>query len=41
MLMYLFLQTMEINVDELEPEFHNIIDVNGNRVTKLFANKGL
>lgn len=33
--------TMELEVTELEPEFQQLTDKNGNRIAKVYANKGL
>ena len=34
-------QTMTLPVEKLEPEFQNRSDSKGNRITQVFANKGL
>eukprot|EP00746_Dinoflagellata_sp_MGD_P155308 gnl/MRDRNA2_/MRDRNA2_85299_c0_seq2.p1 gnl/MRDRNA2_/MRDRNA2_85299_c0~~gnl/MRDRNA2_/MRDRNA2_85299_c0_seq2.p1 ORF type:complete len:382 (+),score=77.43 gnl/MRDRNA2_/MRDRNA2_85299_c0_seq2:88-1233(+) len=33
--------TMEIDVKDLEPEFHNLTDSKGQKITTVYANKGL
>ena len=36
-----FPQTATFSVQDLEPEFHNLVDENGNPITELYSNKGL
>ena len=37
----LFPQEAQVNVKDLEPEFHDLKDSHGNKVTELYFNKGL
>jgi len=36
-----FPQITEVSTDDLENKFHNLYDANGNKVDKLYFNKGL
>lgn len=37
----IFPQRLELDTHSLEPEFHNLLDKEGNKITKLYSNKGL
>uniref|UniRef100_A0A7S2RBJ1 Sidoreflexin n=1 Tax=Mucochytrium quahogii TaxID=96639 RepID=A0A7S2RBJ1_9STRA len=37
----MFPQQMEMDATSLEPEFHDLIDKDGNPITKLYSNKGM